>query len=91
MPVKHMFKATALVLALALAPAAQATEPSRDTGVGKVIAAQGNQALRAIRDEAVARVKAVMPRLPAPAARVVKMSQPAGSTIAQGATVACEQ
>lgn len=81
----------ALVLAVVLAPAAMAQEaPSRDTGVGKEIAAQGNRALELIKAEALAAVKAVLPALPA-APRVVKMSLPAGSTIATGAGVRAEQ
>jgi hypothetical protein len=84
-------KAAALALALALAPAANAQEaPSRDTGVGKAIAAQGNQALREIRADLMARVLALKPKLPK-APRVVKMSQPAGATIATGAGVRCSK
>ena len=47
-----LLKSTLVAAAvLLLAPAAQATEPSRDTGVGNLIAAQGNAALRQIRKE----------------------------------------
>ena len=55
-----------------LAPAAQAQELSRDTGVGAVIAAQGNVALLLIREELkfATRVKfsarVAKPALPAP-------------------------
>jgi len=84
-------QAATLVLSIALAPAALAQDaPSRDTGVGKEIAAQGNRALELIKAEARAAVKALLPQLPA-APRVVKMSQPAGATVAAGATVRCEQ
>jgi hypothetical protein len=82
--------AAALVLTVLLAPAAQAQAPSRDTGVGKDIAAQGNRALQMIRAELKAAVTAVRPALPAPA-RVVKMSLPAGSTLAAGSDVALDQ
>ena len=85
-------KAAALLLALALAPAAQAESNavSRDTGVGEQIAAQGNQALQAIRAEFKAAARALMPKLP-PKARVVKISQPAGATVADGVGVRCDQ
>lgn len=84
-------KATALALALAFSPIASAQDaPPRDTGVGKEIAAQGNQAIREIRADLMAKVRALKPRLPK-AARVVKMSLPAGSTLAVGATVRCAE
>lgn len=85
-------KAAALLIALALAPAAQAESNavSRDTGVGQHIAAQGNQAIQAIRAEFKAAARALMPKLPS-AARVVKISQPAGATVAAGAGVRCDQ
>jgi hypothetical protein len=85
-------KAAALLIALALAPAAQAESNavSRDTGVGQHIAAQGNQAIQAIRAEFKATARALMPKLPS-AARVVKISQPAGATVAAGAGVRCDQ
>lgn len=90
----HMvLKAAALTLALVLAPAAHAGSDtiSRDTGVGKQIAAQGNHALQLIRAELKAAVRAAMqPKLPG-AARVVKISQPAGATLAAGAGVRCDQ
>lgn len=93
-------KALALGLAIGLSPAAQAgaievakPELSRNTGVGQVIAEQGNEALRAIRAEIAERFRAVLPKLPgadapASAARVVKMSQPAGAGVADAAGVA---
>lgn len=84
-------KAVALAVAVFVAPAIQAQEaPSRDTGVGKEIAAQGNRALATIRAEVKAAVRAMRPALPA-APRVVKMSLPSGSTIAAGAAVRCDQ
>lgn len=83
-----VLKASALALALILAPAAQATEaPSRNTGVGKQIAAQGNQVLASIKAELKERLGLQKPALPQP--RVVKMSQPAGATVAVGAGVRC--
>ena len=101
--IKLTINALALGLAIGLSPAAQAggieispSEPSRNTGVGQVIAQQGNEALRAIRAELAARVRAVMPKLPAapkpaPAAAVVKMSQPAGAGVADAAGVALDE
>lgn len=80
-----------VTLIFALASSAHAQQPpSRDTGVGKEIAAQGNRALQVIRAELKTAVKAMQPVLPA-ASHVVKMSLPAGATVATGATVACEQ
>lgn len=64
----QILKSAALLLALTLAPAAQAE--SRDTGVGLLIAAQGNQALVLIREEAKAAVRALKPQLPAPQTRL---------------------
>jgi len=87
-------KAAALALTLALAPTAHAQTgaPSRDTGVGKEIAAQGNLALQQIRADIKAAVRALKPKLPAaPRPRVVKMSQPAGSIVASGAAVRCAE
>lgn len=85
-----VLKAAALALALAAAPSAFAAETmSRDTGVGKEIAAQGNQALAAIKAELKARILGARPVAPKP--RVVKMSQPAGATVATGATVRCAE
>lgn len=83
----------AVALALVLSPALHAAEaPSRDTGVGKEIAAQGNLALEAIRAELRTALRtALRPVLPAPAARVVKASLPAGATLAVGPTVRCDQ
>ena len=56
-----------LLLLLALNPAAQAAPMtiSRDTGVGAQIAAQGNQALLAIRADVKRAVRAFRPALPA--------------------------
>ncbi|HEX9627699.1 MAG TPA: hypothetical protein VGA00_12235 [Acidiferrobacterales bacterium] len=89
---RQALKAAALLIALALAPAAQAgsNEVSRDTGVGQHIAAQGNQAIHSIRAEFKAAARALTPKLPS-AARVVKISQPAGATVAAGAGVRCDQ
>ena len=93
---RPVLKAATLTLVLVLAPTANATDSttrhgvtlSRDTGVGLQIAAQGNDALRQIRAELKAAAKALLqPRLPA--ARVVKMSQPAGATIVASPTVRC--
>lgn len=85
-----VLKATALVLALVLAPAAHAgAAMPRDTGVGQHVATQGNQALLAIKAELRAALRATKPALPA--ARVVKMSQPAGATVATGTTVRCAE
>jgi hypothetical protein len=63
----------ALALSLALSSAAQAQ--SRDTGVGQLIAQQGNEALHAIRAELQQALKGRKPVLPKPA----KVSVPAGS------------
>jgi hypothetical protein len=81
-------QALVLGMAMVLAPAAQAVErdaPSRDTGVGQMIARQGNDALAMIRAEAKAAVRAWAPRLPK--ANVVKVTQPAGSNVAVAASV----
>jgi hypothetical protein len=94
---RPVLQAAALTLAVVLAPAANAAETatrngvtlSRDTGVGLQIAAQGNEALRQIRAELKAAARALMqPKLPG-AARVVKMSQPAGAAIVAGPSVRC--
>jgi hypothetical protein len=83
----QILKATALVLAFALAPAAHAETPSRDTGVGKELAAQGNQALRTIRAEMIAALRAMKPAVPR--GRVVRVSTPpAGPAVGLTATVA---
>lgn len=80
--------ATAISLSLLAAPAAQAGV-SRDTGVGRVIAAQGNAALRVIRMEmkgaALAAMKPVLP-----AAHSTKVSVPAaGAGAAATASARC--
>lgn len=83
----RIVQAAALGLAVLLAPAAHAAErrnanyePARNTGVGQMIAQQGNEALRAIRAEFTAAFRAMKPQLPAAnSPRVVKMSQPAGA------------
>lgn len=72
-----LLKHAALVLALALAPAAQAE--SRDTGVGLLIAAQGNQALEQIREEVRAAVRQLKPVLPARPARPVAVATSYGA------------
>lgn len=87
MPKHTILKASALVLAVALAPSAWAADaPSRNTGVGKEIAVQGNQALAAIKAELKAALGIAKPVLPAKG-RVVKMSQPGGAGLAIGSTV----
>lgn len=90
---KHtVLKASALALALAFAPSAYAADaPSRNTGVGKEIAAQGNRALAAIKAELKASLGGMArPALPAKA-RVVKMSQPGGAILATGSAVRCAE
>ena len=90
----QILKAATLALAFALAPVAHAQTDmlSRDTGVGKQIAAQGNLALQQIKADIKAAARALKPRLPAaPRTRVVKMSQPAGATLASGAAVRCAE
>lgn len=90
-PTYPALQAAALTLSIVLAPAAAGQDaPSRDTGVGKEIAAQGNRALQLIKAEARAAVKALLPVLPA-APRVVKASLPGGSTVAMGAATRCDQ
>jgi hypothetical protein len=90
MHTRNTLKAAALALAV-LAPTAHAAgEPGRDTGVGKVIAAQGNLALQLIRADAAAAVRAAVPRLPA-APEAVRASQPAGATVATGTAVQCAE
>lgn len=87
----HTLKAVALVLAFAVAPAAHAETPSRDTGVGKEIAAQGNQALQRIRAEMAAALRAALkPALPAakPARAVRVATPPAGPAVGLASAVA---
>lgn len=91
---KNMLVAAAIALSVA-APAAQAqaaTAPSRDTGVGLSIAAQGNAALRLIRDELKAAVKLMQPGLPAPRpAGRLKVLAPAAGGGSIAATAACAE
>lgn len=93
---KASFAAIVLLGSLALAPAAQAQ--SRDSGIGPVIAAQGNQALGLIRAELKAAVQALQSAaLPRPylRARANRVSAPAGTsggaTIVAAATVRCAE
>ena len=67
--------ALALITGAAFAPAAQAADINRNTGVGYEIAAQGNVALRAIQ----AAIRVVMPTLPKPAAHATRVSAPVES------------
>lgn len=90
---KNTLVATAIALSFIAAPAAQAQAgkaPSRDTGVGMSIAAQGNAALKLIRDELKAAVKLMQPALPAPRPSRLTVSAPvAGGSLA--ATAACAE
>lgn len=90
---KSTLVAATVALSLLAAPAAhaEAAQPSRDTGVGLMIAAQGNAALRLIRSELKAAVRAAKPVLPARPKRVsASVSTPAaGGSIA--ATAACAE
>lgn len=94
---KNTLVATAIALSFLAAPAAQAEAakaPSRNTGVGLAIAAQGNAALKMIRDEVKAAVKLVQPALPAPRPSRLKVSAPAPVPAAGGslaATAACAE
>ena len=79
-------KSTLVAAALSLSfltPAAQAqsAKPSRDSGVGHSIAAQGNAALRLIREEMKSAVRVMKPVLPA---RPRKVSAPAATAPATG-------
>lgn len=91
---KSTLAAVALVLSFAAVPA-QAVEPSRNTGVGKDIAAQGNAALVLIRAEltaAVAKLKA--PALPRPrkVSRTVETPVPATTSAGSLASTArCDE
>ena len=83
-----MLKVTLLAAAAALsvpAPAAEVQDASRDAGIGPVIAAQGNSALRTIRDEFRFSVYLVKPALPPrqrTAAQVVEaLQRPKGTRI----------
>ena len=61
---KSTLVAGAVSLSL-LAPAAQAQDTSPGAGVGEVIAAQGNAALRQIREDVKSAVRVTRPVLPA--------------------------
>ena len=82
-----------LAAALALSPAAQAGESiNRDTGVGLQIAAQGNAALRYIREQFAASLHLAKPILPKP--RNLKVSAPAagsGNAGSISASVRCAE
>lgn len=88
---KSTLVAATVALSFLAAPAAQAeaAKPSRDTGVSLTIAAQGNAALRLIRSELKAAVRAVKPVLPARPQRVAASTPTAGGSIA--ATAACAE
>jgi len=91
---KTTLAAAAVALSFLAAPAAQAetAKVSRDTGVGQLIAAQGNVALRLIRAEAKAALRLVKPKLPAHATKVVfpapSLPAGAGASVAAGARCA---
>lgn len=95
--VKNTLVAGAIALSLIAAPAAQAQAgkaPSRDTGVGLTIAAQGNAALKLIRDELKAAVKSMQPALPAPRPSKLKVAAPAPAPATGGslaASAACAE
>jgi hypothetical protein len=82
----HTVLAISVAFAVLTAPAAQAE--TRDTGVGRVIAAQGNQALQMIKAELRAALKAHIPALPSepaiakPAARRVVLTPVNGAAAA---------
>jgi hypothetical protein len=77
----------ALAASLLVAQAAAGGAPAaRDSGVGPLIAAQGNAAIRQIQAEARAAVTAVLPALPRPAAAAL-----AGAGTAVAAQVRCAQ
>lgn len=79
---KSTLVAAALSLSfLAPAATAQSARPSRDTSVGHAIAAQGNAALRLIREEMKSAVRVVKPMLPA---RPRKVSAPAATAPSAG-------
>jgi hypothetical protein len=61
---KSTLAAAAVSLTL-LVPAARAQDRAPEAGVGNVIAAQGNAALRQIREEMKSAVRAARPVLPA--------------------------
>ncbi len=77
--------AISLVLVAFAAPVAQAQ--SRDTGVGRIIAAQGNQALQRIKAELRETIKLLAPTLPStPAAK--NASKPVALAPVNGAAAA---
>lgn len=84
---KSTLAAAAVALSL-VAPAAQAESTIRDTGIGAVIAAQGNAALQEIRTELlIAHVLATRPPVPVrprPAARTA-VAQPRPKSTKVGA------
>src|SRR5687767_14424938 len=93
---KSSLVAATVALAFLAAPAAYAetARPSRDTGVGLAIAAQGNAALRLIRSELKAAVRASKPVLPARPRRVSAPAPASGTSTAGGsiaATAACAE
>jgi hypothetical protein len=84
------FLALALMTgSLMLAPAAQAAEINRNTGVGLQIAAQGNAALRYIESA----LHLAQPKLPKPHATKVSVPAPAapGGAILSTAGVNCAE
>jgi len=87
---KSTLVAAAIALSFCAAPVA-ASEPakvSRDTGVGQLIAAQGNAALRLIRAEVKAAVRFMQPALPA---RPAKVSAPAGASVPMTTAARCAE
>ena len=87
------FRILGVVAVLGLAPAAHAGVPatvSRDTGVGLQIAAQGNQALVAIRAEVRRTIKSWRPALPAQVLPVsLPVTAPAGGAVTVAPTQRC--
>lgn len=87
------FRVLGVVAALVLAPAVHAAVPanvSRDTGVGLQIAAQGNQALLAIRADVRRTIKSWRPALPAQVLPVsLPMSAPAGGAVTVAPSQRC--
>ena len=89
---KSTLAAVAMLCAFAAAPAqAGSPAPSRDTGVGKQIAAQGNAALVLIRAELKAALMKAKPAMPAaPRARPVSLTVP-GAAGSLAATAPCAE
>lgn len=84
--------AAAISLSTLAAPVAQAGQSgyvSRDTGVGRLIADQGNAAMRMIRAELMAELMALKPVLPAPAHATKVGTVPAGGAGPGSANVRC--